>query len=152
MWAGSLLTNEVSPAVKILLGKVPQWGRVQIENFCAVLLLQDCTSRCPQGEGWETITASFSRVMQVIATSTTLTLTFFILLAPLPTEAQQVLIRSQDTHSWQGWQTNECSMQSQAETDTHSQVYLFFFSLTLFFSNTNCSTYTCSHTVRRPLA
>lgn len=80
--------------------------------------------------------------MQVIATSTAPTLTFFILPHPSLTEAQQVLIRSQDAHFCQGWQTHECSMQSQAETDTHSQVYLLVSPSLLSLSNTH--TYTLS--------
>lgn len=60
-WAGWILTNEVSVAVETPQGEVPQRGRVQIDNLCAVLLLQDCTSQRPEGEGRETITTSFFR-------------------------------------------------------------------------------------------
>lgn len=65
LWAsmvGWVHVNEVSVTVQTLKRGVPQWGRVQIDNFCAALPLQDCTSRCLQGEGWETVTTSLSGV------------------------------------------------------------------------------------------
>lgn len=119
--AGWRLTNEVSVAVEAPWGKVPLWGRVQIDSFCAVPPVQDATSQRPRGEGRETITTSFSRVVQVNATSTAAARAFFTPHAP---PRPNRFWSDPKKHTWQGWQTDECSMQSQAETDTHSQVFL----------------------------
>ena len=60
-----------------------------------------------------------------------------------PQRPSVFLIRSQDPDSWQGRQTNECSMQSQAETDTRSGVYPLVFHFSLHVPHTHTHTLLC---------